>query len=123
MRFNLEDIIKLREMSEEELCRLNVMLIYIANEIKRMYNYSMAYEAVKVAETAAEEVARRKHWSPIPSNGRYSINGGITYDTKEYRKWIRDNRKTKFDLQEISDSEALLSEFSFGQRSLILLFN
>lgn len=98
MYFHQQDLNRLRELNEEQLYILNRELCTGASILKGscMANEQIIIALVQLAETAAKEVACRKRWSPKPSNGRYSTNG-ITYDTEEYNKWIRDNDNIGYD--------------------------
>lgn len=107
--FQKQDLNRLRELNEEQLYILNRELCTGASILKGscMADEQIIIELVQLAETAAKEVTCRKRWSPKPSNGRYSTNG-ITYDTAEYNKWIRDNDNIGYD--KLLD---VLEKFSF----------
>ncbi len=112
LRFNPEDLEQLQRINERELYRLNRDLLEVTNEIKRfcMSDEQLICKLVALTETAAKEVACRKRWSPKPSNDRYSTNG-ITYDTEEYRKWLRD---MSFIVPDEFAYNDFLGTFSFG---------
>lgn len=108
--FRTEDLKRLELINEKQLYLLNSKLLEVVSEKKRqcLVDEQFMCELVGLAETAAKEIACRNRWSPIPSNGRYSTTG-ITYDTKEYRKWLRDNRDT------VCYDVDFLSQFSFWE--------
>lgn len=93
--FRTQDLKRLEQLNEKQLYVLNSELCERASALKSlcMADQELIGELVKLAETAAKEIACRNRWSPIPSNGRYSSTG-ITYDTKEYRDWLIANRDT-----------------------------
>lgn len=115
MYFNVEDMIRLRVLDDDQLYILNYQLEQKVSEIKNipMVRDELVCELVILAETAAHEVARRNHWSPKRTKGRYSRDG-ITYDTEEYRKWLRGHWNTA-----ISDI-SFLESFSFWDNLLSL---
>lgn len=116
LSFNSEDLKRLELMDERQLYLLNCKLLEAANEIKRlcMADKQLICELVALTETAAKEIACRNRWSPKPSNGEYSTTG-ITYDTEEYRKWLRDNRHI------VCDNIDFICQFSFGDDVLKLM--
>lgn len=108
MYFRTQDLKRLELLDEDQLYILNRELIQTVSEIKRLIfvNENLVCELVSLAETAAKEIACRNRWSPSPTDGKYSI--GITYDTPEYREWLRDYRRSTV----ICDVD-FLSQFSF----------
>lgn len=114
MYFRAQDLNLLERLNEERLYVLNSTLIQKVSEMKQLVlvDKNLMCELVSLAETAAKEVACRNRWSPIPSNGEYSTTG-ITYDTAEYRKWLRTNRDTVC-------SKGFLKQFSFWNELLSL---
>ena len=116
--FNSEDLKRLERIDEHQLYRLNNGLLEAVNEVKRlcMADEQLICELVALAETAAKEVACRNRWSPKPSNGKYSTTG-ITYDTEEYRKWLRNMSSRVPDKFAYAD---FFGTFSFGMDVLEL---
>lgn len=114
MYFRAQDLNLLERLNEERLYVLNSTLIQKVSEMKRLVlvDKNLMCELVSLAETAAKEVACRNRWSPIPSNGVYSTTG-FTYDTAEYRKWLRANSDTVC-------SKDFLKQFSFWNDLLSL---
>lgn len=119
LSFNAEDLKRLECIDEHQLYFLNIGLLGAVNDIKRlcMADEQLICELVALTEVATKEVACRKRWSPKPSNGKYSTNG-ITYDTKEYRKWLRDMR---FRVPDEFAYVDFFGTFSFGMDVLELV--
>ncbi len=112
--FRTEDLKWLERMNEKDLYLLNSKLLEAAYTVKWLGSKQLICEVVGLAETAAKEIACRNRWSPKPSNGEYSTTG-ITYDTEEYRKWLRENRGT------VCDNIDFLCQFSFAEDVLAIL--
>lgn len=115
MYFRTGDLKRLELIDEKQLYLLNCKLLEAVANIKGncMADEQLICELVSLAETAAKEIACRNRWSPILSDGKYSTTG-ITYDTKEYRQWLRDNRDT------VCYDVDFLSQFSFWEDILSL---
>lgn len=114
--FRTEDLKRLETIDEKQLYLLNCKLLEAVAEVKGhcMSDKQLICDLVSLAETAAKEIACRNRWSPIPSDGKYSTTG-ITYDTKEYRQWLRDNRDTT------CYNVDFISQFSFWEDILSLM--
>ena len=116
--FNERDVIRLKELSDEELYILNEELRDKVHNAKAdilliMSSKEYITQLVALAETSAKEVARRAGYSPICSNGKYSSDG-LTYVTPEFRMWMSCH-KVPADagrefLQDFSFYEALSSQ-------------
>ena len=119
MSFDYDDLEHLKRLDDNDLYRLNIVLLETTNEKKQlcMSNKSLILELVRLTETAAQEVAWRKHYHSQASKGIFSYSG-ITYDTKEYRKWLKDKYSI---LGDNFDCTELLSEFSFGNKIIELM--
>ena len=109
MYFRTQDLKRLELLDEDQLYILNRELIQTVSEIKSVIfvNENLVCELVSLAETSAKEIACRNRWSPRQTDGKYSTTG-ITYDTPEYREWLRDHRRSTV----ICDVD-FLSQFSF----------
>ncbi len=120
LEFNSEDLKRLEMLDENELYYLNIILFDVTNKIKRlcMADEQLICRLVALTETAAKEISCRKRWSPKVSNGKYSTTD-ITYDTEEYRKWLRDNRQHLCDSFSYGD---YLGQFSFGYSIIELIW-
>ena len=110
--FSEKDLERLRELSDEELYILNDELGSKVHEAKGNVLIIMSSEEtitqlVSLAETALKEIARRGEFTPITSNGKYSIDG-FTYDTPECRNWLINHRKSS-----ANNSRDFLRDFSF----------
>lgn len=114
LTFNLNDLMLLQQLGEYHLYLLNVALGEAASIAKSNWpSRSVAYQAVALAETVAKEVACRNRWTPIASDGEYSIDG-ITYDIPEYRDWLISCRKSLKGGFHTLETFELLEQFSFG---------
>lgn len=115
--FTKEDLKRLSAINDESLYVLNCRILDALNETKRsilvcMFDEKLIYALVELAETAAKEAACRNGWSPVASKGKYCTTG-ITYDTKEYRKWLKHHTDVKTDIEEVS-------KFSFWDNIVLL---
>lgn len=110
--FNGRDLERLKELSDAELYILTEELLGKVHESKANIVIIMSSEEaitqlVGLAETSLKEIARRGEFTPITSNGKYSIDG-FTYDTPECRNWLINHRKSS-----ANTSRDFLRDFSF----------
>lgn len=94
--FDDRDLLMLRELSDAELYTLNEKVLAKVHDVKanismNMFSKETIFEIVEIAETTAAEILRRCGGTPQFSTGAYNRTG-ITYDTPEYRHWLRKNR-------------------------------
>lgn len=110
--FNERDLERLKNLSDAELYILIEELLGKVHEAKGNVLIIMSSEEtitqlVNLTETALKEIARRGEFTPITSNGKYSIDG-LTYDTPECRNWLINHRKSS-----ANTNRDFLRDFSF----------